>query len=606
MNDKISNTERKSLLPKQPYEETDDNGWQVSYLDIITILLGFFVVLLSISQITDTELRSVSNLFKTSVTESEFITTPIEEIKDELEIILQDELERGEIEIVRDLNDIQITFSSDDLYRSGSATIQPGAEKILNSTLEAIKEIKYTDFKIDVQGHTDDTPISSSVFPSNWELSTTRASNVVKYFNEMGVDKSRLKASGYADSQPVAPNRDPFGDPIPENMDLNRRVVVNLYYTSAKVKEDEQLSESETPQTTEPETNTTNTALPSETIENSTANATGEQITDAFNANNITNTRESTAIDNDTPEDTQSEEERIINDLLLPKKEEAPPVEEEEETAPVTEPIPVPEPRSNEPAFVPEIENMATSCSYAVQIGGYEDLANSVDVAEEAKSRTGYSFEVNFSNDLFSVRTNLETSFKRSLEIHSDISNAFRNLDVALIQHCSENGNASNSGFQYQIQFGAFQDRNNALNYALRLFDQYNIQAYMNRASERYNVVAGPYQDRTIANEQLRTFKNNGIQEDIFVKLVPESAVRYKVDFQLQLASFTNEDEAKQFSANIFRQISLKTIVRKLDNNNFYLVTESLESWNQTLSLFRELSNSRLNLDPVIYLKEGA
>lgn len=605
MNDKISNTERKSLLPKQPYEETDDNGWQVSYLDIITILLGFFVVLLSISQITDTELRSVSNLFKTSVTESEFITTPIEEIKDELEIILQDELERGEIEIVRDLNDIQITFSSDDLYRSGSATIQPGAEEILNSTLEAIKEIKYTDFKIDVQGHTDDTPISSSIFPSNWELSTTRASNVVKYFNEMGVDKSRLKASGYADSQPVAPNRDSFGDPIPENMDLNRRVVVNLYYTSAKVKEDEQLSESETPQITEPKTNTANTALPSETIENSTANATGEQITDAFNANNIANSRESTAIDNNTPQDTQSEEERIINDLLLPKKEETLPIEEEAETAPLTESIPIPEPRSNEPAFVPEIENMATSCSYAVQIGGYEDLANSVDVAEEAKSKTGYSFEVNFSNDLFSVRTNLETSFKRSLEIHSDISNEFRNLDVALIQHCSENGTASNSGFQYQIQFGAFQDRNNALNYALRLFDQYNIQAYMNRASERYNVVAGPYQDRTIANEQLRTFKNNGIQEDIFVKLVPESAVRYKVDFQLQLASFSNEDEAKNFSANIFRQISLKTIVRKLDNNNFYLVTESLESWNQTLSLFRELSNSRLNLDPVIYLKEG-
>lgn len=604
MSDKISNTERKSLLPKQPYEDTDDNGWQVSYLDIITILLGFFVVLLSISQITDTELRSVSNLFKSSITESEFITTPIEEIKDELEIILQDELEQGEIEIFRDLNDIQITFRSDDLYRPGSATIQSGAEGILNTTLEAIKEIKYTDFKIDVQGHTDDSPISSSVFPSNWELSTTRASNVVKYFNEMGVDKSRLKASGYADSQPIAPNRDSFGDPIPENMDLNRRVVVNLYYTSAKVKEDEQIAEAESLQPEEPETSVT-TILPSEVIANSTANATGEEITDAFNANNAANRRENPTEDNNITENTQSEEERLINELLLPKREETPPVEDETETTPVTEPIPVPEPRSNEPAFVPEMENMATSCSYAVQIGGYEDLANSVQVAEDAKSKTGYSFEVNFSNNLFSVRTNLEESFNRSLEIHNDISDEFRNLDVALIQQCSGGGNTSSSGFQYQIQFGAFQDRNNALNYALRLFDQFNVQAYMNRASERYNVVAGPYQDRSTASEQLKIFKSNGIQEDIFVKLVPESAVKYKVDFQLQLAAFTNEDEARRFSADIYRQTSLRTIVKKLDNNNFYLVTEGLESWNQTLSLFRELSNSRLNLDPIIFLKEG-
>lgn len=597
MSTQNSNNNRKSLLPKQPFEDEDDDSWQVSYLDIVTILLGFFVVLLSISQITDTELRSVSNLFKSSIVETEFITTPIEEVKDELELILNEELENGDIEIFRDLNDIQITFRSDDLYRSGSATLQPGASGILNRTLEAIQEIKYTDFKIDVQGHTDDTPISSSVFPSNWELSTTRASNVVKYFTEMGIDKSRLKASGYADSQPIAPNTDSFGKPIPENRDLNRRVVLNLYYSSSKVKESEanteQLAELENP--TQQETNSTeNTPLPSERIPSATSNS-EETATDVL-------TTPETLADNTEPTEetepaltTQSQEEQLINKLLLPKKKDPEPVDKETSE----------QRTSTKESFTPVIENMKSSCSYAVQIGGYQELSNSIQISDEAKRKTGYNYEVNYSNKLFSVRTNLESSFKKSLDVYKEVSGKLSDSDIALIQQCYDGEKKSASNFQYQIQFGAFQDRSNALSYALKLFDEYSIQAYMNRASQTYNVVAGPYPNRASASEQLQTFKKNGVEEDIFVKLLSESDMKYKIDFQLQLATFANQKDAQDFAVLLFNQISLKTIIKKLDDRSFYVITENLDNWNQTLSLFRDLSNSRLNFDPVIFLKEG-
>jgi len=102
-----------SLYPGQDFETEDEDSWQISYLDIFTILLGFLFILLALSELNQTKISSVSNLFKSSSNESEFITTPINQIKTELENLLQDEIENDKLEIVRDLNDIRIRFSSD-------------------------------------------------------------------------------------------------------------------------------------------------------------------------------------------------------------------------------------------------------------------------------------------------------------------------------------------------------------------------------------------------------------------------------------------------------------------------------------------------------------
>lgn len=222
-----------SLFPDQDLESEDDDSWQVSYLDIFTILLGFLFILLALSEMNQVKISSVSDLFISNTEETQFITTPINDIKTELEQLLANEIEAGQLEIVRDLNDIRIRFSSDDLYESGSATLQPGARQLLDKVLGSIQKLRYDDFHIDVEGHSDNTPISSEPYPSNWELSTARASNIVKYFADTGISKKRLKASGYADSRPRVPNEDSLGNPLPENKALNRRIVLRLYYTTA-------------------------------------------------------------------------------------------------------------------------------------------------------------------------------------------------------------------------------------------------------------------------------------------------------------------------------------------------------------------------------------
>jgi chemotaxis protein MotB len=119
-------------------------------------------------------------------------------------------------------------FGSAAFFASGSATLSDSGLAILGVLLGRLQSSEFAGYRITVEGHTDDEPISSPQFPSNWELSAARAAAVVRCFVEHGIPAQRLRAAGYADIRPLAPNRDAAGDPIPENQAKNRRVVIEL------------------------------------------------------------------------------------------------------------------------------------------------------------------------------------------------------------------------------------------------------------------------------------------------------------------------------------------------------------------------------------------
>jgi chemotaxis protein MotB len=123
---------------------------------------------------------------------------------------------------------VTLEMNSAPFFPSGSATLSDEGKKILADVLKTITSDQYRDYTVTVEGHTDDNAISTLQFPSNWELSTGRASAVVKYFLAQGVTPSRLRASGYADTYPKVPNRDGAGKPIPDNQAQNRRVIIKL------------------------------------------------------------------------------------------------------------------------------------------------------------------------------------------------------------------------------------------------------------------------------------------------------------------------------------------------------------------------------------------
>jgi chemotaxis protein MotB len=121
-------------------------------------------------------------------------------------------------------------FTNSSLYNSGESELNEEGKEKINRIVTVINSFSNSSFIIDVEGHTDDNPISNEKFESNWELSVLRATNVVKYFCEQHIAPARLKASGYADTKPLKPNRDGAGNPIPLNQAMNRRVVIRIHY----------------------------------------------------------------------------------------------------------------------------------------------------------------------------------------------------------------------------------------------------------------------------------------------------------------------------------------------------------------------------------------
>jgi len=231
-------------MSKKKHEEHENHErWLVSYADFITLLFAFFVVMYSISSVNEGRFRTVSESIKAAlnpivspaVTPTPFQvgnnrpTTIVPNMipsRDMAMRRLQQTLKslpvpiRPEAVQVTEPGDSTIVLSLPELvlFESGAATLRAEALPFLQALAEALIEL---DRQVKVQGHTDNVPMRSAQFPSNWELSAIRAVMVVRALGELyGVPSPNLSAVGYADSRPVADNQ------TPENRAKNRRVEI--------------------------------------------------------------------------------------------------------------------------------------------------------------------------------------------------------------------------------------------------------------------------------------------------------------------------------------------------------------------------------------------
>jgi chemotaxis protein MotB len=110
---------------------------------------------------------------------------------------------KGAVDVVATATQVNLVIKDDVLYDVGSAELKPSGRAVLDKIARVLNQNGYP---VSVEGHTDNTPIHTARFPSNWELSTTRATNVTRYLIQRGVAKDRLSAVGYADTRPLAGN----------------------------------------------------------------------------------------------------------------------------------------------------------------------------------------------------------------------------------------------------------------------------------------------------------------------------------------------------------------------------------------------------------------
>lgn len=139
----------------------------------------------------------------------------IEELKktyDSLVGEMQEEIKKGEITITQLREKLTVNMVEKILFDSGSAVIKGNGKKVLDRVAEILRKI--TDRQIKVEGHTDNVPIGPAIidrFPTNWELSTARATMVLRYLQERGLDPKLLSAEGYSEYRPVASNETEVG-----------------------------------------------------------------------------------------------------------------------------------------------------------------------------------------------------------------------------------------------------------------------------------------------------------------------------------------------------------------------------------------------------------
>ena len=209
--------------------KVDINQWLLTYSDMVTLLLTFFIVLLSMSTVNMNLFEALKQGLRSDIIGTEKQITPLAEIKLDLDSLLEEEKEIGLVSINLNKDGLIMQFASSAFYQSGKAQVNDAARKIINKVIAAMKKINYYKFNVDIEGHTDDVPINTNEFPSNWELSVSRASNIVKYLISEGIEADRLKAAGYADTKPVVSNLDSLGTPIYENRAKNRRIVIKIW-----------------------------------------------------------------------------------------------------------------------------------------------------------------------------------------------------------------------------------------------------------------------------------------------------------------------------------------------------------------------------------------
>ncbi|NWF72662.1 MAG: OmpA family protein [Nitrospirae bacterium] len=231
-------------MAKKKHEEHENHErWLVSYADFITLLFAFFVVMYSISSVNEGKFRTVSDSIKAALnpivspatTSVPFtigqnkavkIDPAIESVKEpamrRLRQIIRSLKEETHIEVItlKELTngDIVLTLPDTVLFRSGESALRPEAHPFIQAISDVLIEL---DRHVRVEGHTDNVPIATTQFPSNWELSATRAVTVVRaFFEQYGVPADHLTAVGHADSRPLADNL------TPENRAKNRRVEI--------------------------------------------------------------------------------------------------------------------------------------------------------------------------------------------------------------------------------------------------------------------------------------------------------------------------------------------------------------------------------------------
>ena len=198
-----------------PGGEDDESSWLTSYLDVLTLLITLFVLLISISGSGEQNKPD----HPASKNSPELVGDERSGVQPRSDGLLPefDGLSESGVSVDTQESKTTLRINNSLLFESGSVSLKPEGKGLVERLGDKLSRIKG---QISVEGHTDNVPISTARFPSNWELSTRRATEVLRRLSRSGVEGSNLRAIGYGSSRPIEANDSP------SNRSSNRRVEI--------------------------------------------------------------------------------------------------------------------------------------------------------------------------------------------------------------------------------------------------------------------------------------------------------------------------------------------------------------------------------------------
>lgn len=237
-------------MRKKRHEESESHErWLVSYADFITLLFAFFVVMYATSQADEEKQKEFEKSIQINlhlqgqggekVNDSMALalaelSAPVSAIfpqsgsQKEIQGYIEDQIDKktdkDSVKLIRDIYHdgvgVKITLAATSVFEEGSAKLQRSALKSLDTLASVLKE---TDKKLIVEGHTDNIPVKTADFSSNWELSAARANAVIRYLTKVHtLDGGRFIAMAYGENKPLVPND------TSERRALNRRIEIQI------------------------------------------------------------------------------------------------------------------------------------------------------------------------------------------------------------------------------------------------------------------------------------------------------------------------------------------------------------------------------------------
>jgi chemotaxis protein MotB len=232
-------------------EHDNHERWLISYADFVTLLFAFFVVMYSISSVNEGKYKTFSDSLNLAfsqqsndaavsvvpgqqdqklkvlvdkrtarlVEQQRKIQAQMKTVDETLRQVMAPMIAQGLVGVHQTKRGVVVDISASTLFREGEERLQPGAQDTLQQLAQVLSR---EDKSVEVEGHTDDIPIKTAQFPSNWELSSGRASSVVRMLVSYGVPEKHMAAVGMASNQPIVANDTAV------NRAKNRRVSITI------------------------------------------------------------------------------------------------------------------------------------------------------------------------------------------------------------------------------------------------------------------------------------------------------------------------------------------------------------------------------------------